>query len=96
MAKITISNLGKIQLKRLRSDVVLNSLFVADYNNRYNLDTHEVCNFFDGFMDFIDTLCREAWEGTDQSMSYDEYWTKNIWHFDTPENLWDYYCMVEW
>ena len=90
MATITISNLGKIQLKRLRSDIVLNSLFIADYNNRYGIDPHLVCDFFDGYMSYLGELEKEKY-GKELD---------NIWdffkEFDNPENLWEYYCMIEW
>lgn len=90
MAKVKLSNLGKIQLKRLRSDIVLNSLFILDYQNRYGLEPHAVCDFFDGYMDYLADLEKEKY-GKELDNIQDFF---N--EFDTIDNLWEYYCMVEW
>ena len=87
MAKVRLNNLGKTQLKNLRSDIVLNSLYISDYENRYDIDPNAVCDFFDGFMDYIGELCNEDHPGDFEN---------HIWDYDTPENLWEYYCMIEW
>lgn len=49
-------SLGKIQTNRLTKDIVWNSLFYADYENRYDIDCHIVCDFADGY---IEWLCEE-------------------------------------
>lgn len=63
MRTYTLKNLGKIQLKRLREDIVLNSLFVADYRNRYGIDEKEVCDFFDSFLSYYDSIEQEKNNG---------------------------------
>ena len=90
MAKIKISKLGKTQLKRLRSDIILNSLFIDDYKNRYEIDPHIVCDFFDGYMSYLGELEQEKYgkELEDIEDFYKE--------FDNIENLWDWYCSIEW
>lgn len=40
-------------IKKLRKQIVLNSLFVKDYENRFDFDANEVCAFFDGYMEFL-------------------------------------------
>ena len=90
MAKVKLSNLGKIQLKRLRDDIVLNSLFILDYRNRYGLEPHTVCNFFDGYMDYLADLEKEKYGKELDNIN--DFFNE----FDTIDNLWEYYCMVEW
>ena len=90
MAKVTLSNLGKTQLKRLRDDIVLNSLFIADYNNRYGIDPNDVCNFFDGYMSYLGELEKEKY-GKELD-NIEDFFNE----FDNIENLWDWYCCIEW
>ena len=87
--KVTLGNLGKIQLRRLRKDIVLNSLFIHDYENRYGLDPHAVCNFFDGFVEYLSELEREKYG---KEIEIDAFFKE----FDTPQNLEDYYYSIEW
>lgn len=54
-----IAELGDIQIIRLRKDITLGSVFIRDYENRYGLDPHAVCAFFDGFEDCIEELMLE-------------------------------------
>jgi len=90
MAKAKMSNLGKTQLKRLRKDIKLNSLFISDYENRYGIDPHEVCDFFDGYMSYLSELEKEKYG---KELDKIEDFFKE---FDTFENLWEWYCMIEW
>ena len=50
---ITLCNLGKIQTNRLTKDIVWNSLFTSDYENRYDIDPHVVGEFADGYLDWL-------------------------------------------
>ena len=43
---------------KLRRQIVLNSLYISDYENRFDFDAYEVCDFFDGYMEFL----AEEWE----------------------------------
>ena len=49
----------KEDLWALRNEVVVNSIFYSDYHNSFGLDTHSVCDFFDGWLDFIEELMVE-------------------------------------
>ena len=40
-------------IKNLRRQIVLNSLFISDYENSFDYDAYEVCDFFDGYMDYL-------------------------------------------
>ena len=73
----------------LRKQIYLNSLFFSDYENSYGIDSHQVCNFFDGFIDYISELMDE------DGMS-DEDFFNNLDKYDTTDNLLDWYgCFDE-
>ena len=61
---IALCNLGKIQTNRLTKDIVWNSIFYGDYENRYGIDTHVVCDFADGYLEW---LCEEFEEEIDKN-----------------------------
>lgn len=46
--------LSKRQLKQLRSEIVMNSVFLKDYSNSLNINEKTACNFFDGYSEYID------------------------------------------
>lgn len=46
-----IKDLTDEELVALRKEIRLGSLFYRDYNNSFGIDEHEVCDFFDGFLD---------------------------------------------
>lgn len=64
---IALCNLGKIQTNRLTKDIVWNSIFYSDYENRYDIDTHVVCEFADGYLDWLSETFEDEIEsgGTD-------------------------------
>ena len=43
----------KNELKQLRSDIALNSIYTSDYENRFGIDPAFVQDFFDGYVDFM-------------------------------------------
>ena len=90
MKKYKLSNLGPRQLWRLRLDVSLCSLFYRDYKNRYNLDVRAVCDFFDGYADYLDELMQD--DGHDTNENFFVLLEK----YDTPKNLYNYYSGIEW
>ena len=67
---------------KLRSEIVLNSLFISDYQNSIGLDPREVCIFFDGYVDFL----AEKIEFDFGKLDGDDYFDA-LWEYDTPENL---------
>lgn len=90
MKKVSLQNLGKIQLKRLRSDIVLNSVFLNDYENRYGFDTQEVSELFDGYLNYLDRLLDENAGGKYIHTDDDTYY-KDLFALDNITTLWDYY-----
>ena len=59
MRTYTIGSLSKTQLKRLREDITLNSLYLSDYENRYGIDRNDVFNFFDSYLNYLEELMQE-------------------------------------
>ena len=49
-----LATMSAKKLWELRQEIVLNSVFLADYRNSQGLDEHIVCNFFDGYLEQID------------------------------------------
>ena len=82
--KYSINKLGCVQLWRLRQDVSLCSLYYNDYKNRYNLDVRTVCDFFDGYAEYLAELMQE--NGVDADAFFN-----NIDEYDNKYNLQDYY-----
>lgn len=88
MAKqLKISQLGKTQLKRLRQDIVLNSLNINDYENRYNIDPKAVCYFFDSYIEYIFEMAKN------DNKTF--YWDSDIFDaYDNIQNLYEYKCLI--
>lgn len=75
----------------LRDQITLGSLFISDYRNTLGVDPREACDFFDGFVEFINELAAD--DGFDFSNgTFDELYGQ----YDTKENLeaW-WYCFEE-
>jgi len=74
-------------LPKLRSEIILNSLYVSDYENSFGFTARSVCDFFDGFMSFLEVIASEDMECPT---------IEQIFALDTTENLIDwYYCHEE-
>lgn len=56
--------LGRGQTNRLTRDIVWNSLYISDYENRYGIDPHVVSDFADGY---ISWLCAEFEDEIDRN-----------------------------
>ena len=61
---LALVSLGKIQTNRLTKDIIWNSMFYSDYQNRYGIDTHIVSDFADGY---IEWLCEEFADEIDRN-----------------------------
>ena len=78
-------------LWKLRQEIKLGSLFVSDYCNSFGIDPHKVCDFFDGFLEFVREAMRENYPGRDDV----SFW-ELLPDYDQPEWLLDwYYCFDE-
>ena len=78
------------EVRQLRREIVLNSLYISDYENSLGYDPHDVCDFFDGYVGYLaeimerDRFSVDAWEYFDV-----------LWSYDTDENLEDWYGCFE-
>jgi len=79
----------KEQLEKLREEIVLGSLYTADFENSFDIPAKNCQDFFDGFNDYLGELMIE--DGHDD----DEYWDI-IEQYDTIDNLWNWYNCIEY
>lgn len=82
--------LSQTDLWKLRQEIKLGSLFIADYRNSFDIDPHKVCEFFDGFLEFVEE---------EMQVDYSSYDDADFWellpNYDTPEYLLDWYSCFE-
>jgi len=74
----------------LRKEIILNSLFIADYRNTFGIDPHVVCDFFDSYLSYLGEEMRITIPGYDDVHFFD-----HLPDFDTEENLWNWYSCYE-
>lgn len=72
--------LTRDELWSLRQEIPIGSLYLADYENSFGIDKHEVSAFFDGYIDFLDELMQEDGVGDK------DYWN-SLTNYDNAENL---------
>jgi hypothetical protein len=88
-------NFTKEDLQSLRNEIVLNSLFVSDYNNSFGISANSVCDFFDSYMEFLSELAFEdnfkIGDPSKGMHTYSEFFEK----YDTIENLLEWYGCYE-
>ena len=78
-------------LWKLRQEIKLGSLYAADYRNSFGVDPHKVCDFFEGFLEFVEEKMWEDHHGFDDK----DFW-ELLPDYDQPEWLLDwYYCFDE-
>lgn len=76
--------LTKKQLKQLRKEITLNSLYLKDYNNNLFIKEKTACNFFDGYIEYLYEIAHENnFKSNDVIDVLNEY--------DNIENLFNYY-----
>lgn len=77
-------DLTSAELWAIRSKVVVNSVYLADYENQYGISEVSLCNFFDGYYNFIWELAEEDHgKNLNHNFVFNEY--------DTEENLYNWY-----
>jgi hypothetical protein len=79
---------NKTKLWKLRNEIMLNSLFVSDYENSFKIPAKLVCDFFDGYVEYLGTIL-------DESETMTEYTWQNILNLDSKENLWNWFNCFE-
>ncbi len=79
-----IKDLTKEQLWELRKEITLNSLFIRDYENSFDIDPQECCTFFDGYVESLYMY------SNDKNADFFEIADK----YDNIENLYGFWCEV--
>ena len=82
--------LSQTDLWKLRQEIKLGSLFIADYRNSFDIDPHKVCEFFDGFLEFVEEEMQEDHPGFNDA----DFW-ELLPNYDTPEYLLGWYYRFE-
>jgi hypothetical protein len=72
------------ELLDLRNEIILNSIFVADYENSFGFNSKDVSYFFDGYLSFISEL---AEEDGNKDLEIGELCAK----YDNEDNLWGWF-----
>ena len=67
-------------LLQLRQEICLGSLFIHDYDNSFGISPNQVCNFFDGYLSFIEELMKEDGRTDDDWSAYDNDQTLLDWY----------------
>ena len=79
------ADLSSAQLADLRKEIVLNSLYISDYDNSFGFDPNHINSFFDGYVSYLEELAEED--------GYTEW--DNIFRmfnlYDNETNLWDWF-----
>ena len=73
------------QLKQLRDEIVLCSLYIKDYNNSF-MSTYDALTFFNGYADYLGELMIEKIKDYNDSKYFDY-----LNEFDNINNLKTYY-----
>ena len=83
--------LTKEELKKLRNQITLNSVFVSDYENNMGIDPKVVSSFFEGYISYLDEILKEE----HPDVKGDSYWDM-LFKYDNEENLEKWYdCFIE-
>lgn len=80
----------KQMLWNLRQEISLNSMYYSDYRNSLSIDEHTVCDFFDGYLEFLSEIMQEEITAYDDAEFFD--WLPV---YDNVENLWNWYGCSE-
>lgn len=64
-------NLTHEELKKLREEIVVGSLYYDDYVNSFDFDCHDISYFFDGYESYLRELMEEDGADNSQFKEYD-------------------------
>lgn len=85
-----IKDLTFEQVKQLRREIVLNSLFTSDFKNSFDIDPHEVQDYFDGYSEYLGELIKEKHPNVN-----DDDWWKELERLDNNETLEQWFGAME-
>ena len=80
----------KEELKKLRNQITLNSVYVCDYENNMGIEPKVVCDFFDGYVSYLDEILKEE----HPDVAGDCYWDI-LFKYDNDENLEKWYSCFD-
>ncbi len=81
------------QFKKLRGEIVLNSLYLSDYENSLGIDPQYVYDFFEGYLEYEMTIfCEEHPKAT--ARQKDNHFEKIIDKNDL-RAMYDHYLQIE-
>lgn len=75
------------QLWKLRQEVCLGSLFVDDYRNSFGLTAKSVCDFFDGYIEFLWDIAQDD-HGRQTTF-------EDVYALDSDEYLYEWYLCFD-
>lgn len=80
----------KQELKQLRNEIILNSLYTSDYENSFDINPRQVQDFFDGWLEYCYLENEDYLSEFDDNQYFDELFkiANNI------DNLVDYYIYM--
>ena len=81
--------LTKENLWKLRKEIVLNSLYLSDYENSFGIDKEDLFYFFEGYLEDLGYLMEENIENY-----FDEMFFDYLGEYDTEDNLYKYYLDI--
>ena len=87
--KKRFDDLTREDLAKLRGEIVLNSLYISDYENSFGFSSKSMCEFFDGYVSYLEEIAEEEgytdWEDTFKMFDL----------YDNEENLYSWYCCFD-
>ena len=89
--QLHIKDLGPRQLWKLRQEVIVNSVFISDYDNSFGIDPDEVCDFFASWLEDIEDQLKEEIKGY-RSDDFFNYFPR----YDNYKCLKNYASLLEW
>lgn len=81
--------LTREELRDLRNEIVLNSLYTSDYENTHHILPRDAQNFFDGYVEYLYELAEENGENPDIQdlcIKYDNADNLENWYYCFDEN----------
>ena len=81
-------DLNPDELWELRQEIVLNSIYVSDYENSFGFHSSDMCLFFDSYLCYLCEMMEEMGIASEDHL-------KCLDEFDNPENLQDWYDCYE-
>ena len=80
-------DLTSAELSQLRKEIVLNSVFICDYDNSFGFNPWDIGSFFDGYVSYLEELAEEdGFEGV--GLCFLE-------KYDTEENLYSWFLCYD-